>query len=44
MMVVFLMNSEKGSMIAKKGFRNEKDVASKFNKWKEDKDAQNWLI
>ena len=30
-------------MIAKKGFRNEKDVASKFNKWKEDKDAQNWL-
>lgn len=30
-------------MIAKNGFRNEKDVASKFNKWKEDKDAQNWL-
>jgi hypothetical protein len=32
-----------GSEIAKGGFKNEQDVADKFNNWKNDKDAQEWL-
>lgn len=32
-----------GSEIAKGGFANEKEVAAKFNDWKNDKDAQQWL-
>ena len=32
-----------GSKIAKAGFKNEKDVISKFNKWQTDKVAQEWL-
>lgn len=32
-----------GSHTAKGGFRNEADVALKFNNWAEDKDAQKWL-
>ena len=32
-----------GSDTAKNGFKNEKDVADKFNNWKTDSDAQNWL-
>ncbi len=34
---------EKGSKIAKDGFRNEIEVVAKFNNWKEDSEAQNWL-
>lgn len=44
MMVVYTMNAEKGSKIARTGFKNEKDVVNKFNNWESDKDAQNWLI
>lgn len=33
-----------GSETAKGGFRNEDDVISKFNDWKNDKVAQKWLI
>lgn len=32
-----------GSETAKNGFRNEYDIVDKFNKWKKDKDAQQWL-
>lgn len=32
-----------GSLTAKEGFRNEKEIAKKFNNWKEDKTAQTWL-
>lgn len=32
-----------GSQIAKGGFQNEQSVADKFNDWKNDKDAQEWL-
>jgi len=32
-----------GSTTAKGGFRNEDDVVSKFNNWKNDEDAQKWL-
>ena len=35
--------SDFGSQIAKNGFKNEKDVISKFNNWEVDKDAQGWL-
>lgn len=38
------MDNAKGSLIAKSGFDNEKDVCNKFMAWKSDKDAQNWLI
>ena len=33
-----------GSETAKGGFRNEDEVISKFNDWKNDKVAQKWLI
>uniref|UniRef100_UPI0028ACE27D DNA (cytosine-5-)-methyltransferase n=1 Tax=Clostridioides difficile TaxID=1496 RepID=UPI0028ACE27D len=33
----------RGSMTAKNGFKNEDDVADKFNNWKTDSDAQKWL-
>lgn len=32
-----------GSQTAKKGFRTEKDIVKKFNKWRNDEDAQQWL-
>lgn len=32
-----------GSRTAKRGFKNEKDIAKKFNNWKTDEDAQEWL-
>lgn len=32
-----------GSQIAKGGFQNEQNVADKFNNWKNDTDAQEWL-
>ena len=35
---------ERGSQTAKDGFRNENDVIDKFNNWKNDKDAQHWLL
>lgn len=42
------MNKEElirlGSKTAKGGFKNEKDVIKKFNNWKKDKVAQEWLI
>ena len=37
------MDAEKGSKIARDGFKNEKDVVRKFNNWTIDKDAQEWL-
>ncbi len=38
------MNRRKlGSKTAKDGFKNEKDVVEKFNNWKNDKVAQEWL-
>lgn len=33
----------RGSETAKGGFRNETDVINKFNNWREDKDAKEWL-
>ena len=32
-----------GSEIAKNGFKNEQEVADKFNNWQNDLDAQRWL-
>ncbi len=32
-----------GSNTAKNGFKNEKDIVKKFNNWKTDEDAQEWL-
>lgn len=37
------ISAEKGSKTAKDGFKNEKDVAEKFNNWRNDTDAQAWL-
>jgi len=34
---------KRGSDTAKGGFRNEDDVVNKFNNWKSDLDAQDWL-
>ena len=34
---------ERGSLTAKHGFQNEKEVADKFNNWRFDEDAQQWL-
>ncbi len=33
-----------GSQTARDGFRNEQDVADKFNNWVEDEEAQKWLL
>lgn len=33
----------RGSSTAKNGFRNEADVVRKFNQWKTDEDAREWL-
>lgn len=35
--------SELGSRTAKNGFRNETEIAAKFNNWQTDADAKNWL-
>lgn len=32
-----------GSQIAKDGFENEEDIIRKFNNWKHDEEAQDWL-
>lgn len=37
------MDSSGGSKIAKDGFNNERDVANKFNNWKNDDGAKSWL-
>lgn len=34
---------ELGSKTAKSGFKNEESIANKFNLWKKDHDAQQWL-
>ncbi|MBP5412166.1 MAG: hypothetical protein J6Y47_02795 [Bacteroidales bacterium] len=34
---------EKGSEIAKNGFKNEDDIVEKFNNWKRDQEAKKWL-
>lgn len=34
---------ERGSLTARHGFQNEKEVAEKFNNWRLDEDAQHWL-
>lgn len=34
----------RGSQTAKDGFKNEDDIVKKFNNWKNDKDAQAWLV
>ncbi len=33
----------RGSQIAKNGFKNEKEIADKFNHWKTDEEAKQWL-
>ena len=35
--------SELGSQTAKNGFKNEDEIAAKFNNWKTDKEAKIWL-
>lgn len=35
---------QKGTLTAKDGFKNEDDIVKKFNNWKKDKDAQDWLV
>jgi hypothetical protein len=35
--------AELGSQTAKNGFKNETEIATKFNNWKTDSDAQSWL-
>ena len=35
--------TELGSKTAKGGFANEKAICKKFNGWKKDKEAQEWL-
>ncbi|MEO8648531.1 MAG: type II restriction endonuclease [Acidobacteriota bacterium] len=35
--------AETGSLTAKNGFRNETEIAGKFNNWRTDTDAQTWL-
>ena len=32
-----------GSRTAKRGFKTERDIADKFNNWRHDEDAQQWL-
>ncbi len=34
---------ERGSQTAKNGFKNETEIAEKFNNWKTDSDARDWL-
>ena len=35
--------AERGSQTAKNGFRNEDEIAAKFNNWRSDEDARTWL-
>ena len=34
----------RGSMTAKNGFQNEKEIAEKFNHWETDTEARQWLV
>ena len=34
---------QQGSLTARRGFQNEREVADKFNNWRFDEDAQQWL-
>lgn len=34
----------RGSQIAKNGFKNERNIADKFNNWTKDDDAKEWLL
>jgi hypothetical protein len=36
--------AQKGSQTAKNGFKNENDIVRKFNNWKNDDNAQSWLM
>lgn len=40
---VYTMARQSGSEIAKRGFQSEKDIVTKFNKWKDDDDCKQWL-
>jgi R.HinP1I restriction endonuclease len=40
---VSAQTASKGSEIAKAGFRNEAEIAAKFNNWRSDSDARLWL-
>jgi hypothetical protein len=40
---VALSKAEQGSQTARNGFKNESEIAAKFNNWQNDPDAQNWL-
>lgn len=42
-MLPVISATERGSLTAKHGFQNEKEVAQKFNNWRFDEDAQHWL-
>ena len=37
------LDEEWGSSVARRGFRNEEDVAEKFRNWETDEDAREWL-
>lgn len=39
----FAQTAEKGSQIAKDGFKNETVIRDKFNNWQNDKEAKTWL-
>ncbi|MEQ1762790.1 MAG: type II restriction endonuclease [Pyrinomonadaceae bacterium] len=38
-----VQKAERGSQIAKAGFKNEIEIAAKFNNWQSDNDARLWL-
>lgn len=40
---IIMTTFELGSKTAKGGFANEKAICEKFNAWKKDKEAQEWL-
>lgn len=40
---VSAQTAAKGSQIAKAGFKNEAEIAAKFNNWQNDRDARLWL-
>ena len=42
-MEVSTMTKKSGSQIAKEGFQSERDLAHKFNNWKDDEDSRQWL-
>ena len=41
--VFLLISKEKGSLIAKNGFKNEKDIVIRFNNWRGNELAQSCL-